>query len=244
MKKSVLVTGSNGGIGTAICKIFTEQGWNVIGVDLADKPVHIHTGSYYSIDLKLFVNKEDYRSKIVDILKGISIDVLINNAAAQVLGKFTHFSFEKWNNTLDVNLSAAFLMIKSTYDSLIKNQGQIINIASIHADQTKPNFFAYATSKAALIGLTKSLAVEFKGEITVNAISPAAVETQMLREGFNNNQDKINQLANLHPSQVIGSTEGIAKFILNLVTENNRFVNGANFKIDGGISSALLDLEI
>ena len=105
-------------------------------------------------------------------------------------------------------------------------------------------FFAYATSKAALVGLTKALAVELKGRVRVNAISPAAVNTEMLQAGFGGNMDKINALGRLHPSQKIAEPNELAEFIFELSKSKFPFLNGSNISYDGGISSALLDVDV
>ena len=87
------------------------------------------------------------------------------------------------------------------------------------------------------------MAVEFKGKITVNAVSPAAIGTDMLKAGFDNNEAAVDKLAEIHPSQQIGEPDLLASFIMSLTTANNRFLNGSNISYDGGISNALLDLD-
>jgi NAD(P)-dependent dehydrogenase (short-subunit alcohol dehydrogenase family) len=243
MIKSIFITGANGGVGSALCQKYSSEGYYVIASDLADEPTHQFCNAYVDVDLNEFVLNDAYQAETLNRLKEYTPELLINNAATQIIGSFADYQLENWQKTFNVNLSSAFLLIKAFAKSLEDQNGQIINIASIHGKLTKPGFFAYATSKAALIGLTKSLAVEFKGKITVNAVSPAAIETDMLKAGFDNNQDKIDDLAKIHPSQQLGSANQLANFVFQITQMNNRFVNGSNFEIDGGIGGALLDLE-
>jgi NAD(P)-dependent dehydrogenase (short-subunit alcohol dehydrogenase family) len=121
-------------------------------------------------------------------------------------------------------------------------QGVVINMGSIHQQLTKSNFVSYATSKSALVGLTKSMAVDLKGKIRVNSISPAAVKTDMLLAGFDGNDSALKELETLHPVGRIGNTKDIARLVMFLCNENDGFIHGANFTIDGGISSVLSDL--
>ncbi len=243
MIKSIFISGANGGIGSALCEAFTAKGYYVIASDKADEPTHNFCNAYQPLDLNRLISDTDYQAKVLVELAEYSPEVLINNAATQILGKIEEFSVEMWNTTMNVNLTSAFMLSKAFVASLTEQKGQILNIASIHANLTKPGFFAYATSKAALVGLTKSLAVEFKGRITVNSVSPAAIETEMLKEGFDYNQDKLDELAEIHPSQTLGSPKSLADFICTLVSSNNRFLNGSDIQYNGGIGGALLDLD-
>ncbi|PCJ64937.1 MAG: short-chain dehydrogenase [Bacteroidetes bacterium] len=242
-QKQVYISGANGGIGSELCKAYYESNHFVIASDLQGECSHSYFSNYHSVDLDKFVSDETYRKVKFSEISSESVSILINNAATQIVNDFEDFTIEEWTKTMNVNVSAGFVLIKSLYSQLCANEGQVVNIASIHSQLTKPNFFAYATSKSALVGMTKSLAVEFKGKITVNAISPAAVGTKMLKAGFDNKPELLTELAELHPSQIIGKPEHIAEFVLQLTTHNNRYLNGSVISIDGGISSALLDLE-
>lgn len=126
---------------------------------------------------------------------------------------------------------------------LEQSKGCIINIASIHQQLTKKKFIAYATSKSALVGLTKAMSVDLQGKVRVNAISPAAIDTQMLRDGFNNDEEMVKKLHELHPLQRIGKPAEVSKLALLLAEDELGFINGANICIDGGISNVLKDLD-
>ena len=242
--KTILITGSNGAIGQGLCQSFTENGWRVIGTDLEENSKG-NTSAYLAIDLNLLCTDINYCDQVI---KGIlseckeGLDVLVNNAATQILAPIEDLTFKNWQETLNVNLNSVFILIKELLPKLEKKKGNVVNIASIHATLTKPNFSAYATSKAALVGLTKSLAVELGSRIRVNAICPAAIDTPMLHEGFVDNPDGLKELIKFHPTHSIGSVKDVISVVLFLV-DNNTFLNGSILNLDGGISSCLYDPE-
>ena len=243
MIKKVLITGVLGGIGSALAIAFRESGFYVYGMDVL--PDHKnHCDEFIQFDLDQFVSNENYRKKWKDFFqKNISeLDVLINNAAVQILGSLKEIKLEDWQQTMNVNLTGPLLLSQVFLNQLDKSNGCIINIGSIHQQLTKPHFVSYATSKSALIGLTKALAVDLEGKIRVNAISPAAIETSMLRAGFDNDENAIDELRNIHPVKRIGYPSDVAKLALFLASENTGFIHGANLQLDGGISSVLKDL--
>ena len=94
----------------------------------------------------------------------------MNNAAVQILAPADAITFDQWRETLDTNLLAPFLLTQALLPELERGRGSVVNVASIHANLTKPGFVAYATSKAALVGLTRSLAVDLGGRVRVNAV--------------------------------------------------------------------------
>ena len=132
-------------------------------------------------------------------------------------------------------------MNKAFLPHLIRQRGSIIHIGSIHSKLTKPGFTAYATSKAALAGLTNSMAVEFGNSVRVNAIEPAAIATPMLEAGFEGNSGLRDQLNQCHPTGKIGLPEDIASAALFLLDPANRFANGCVLSLGGGIHGRLHD---
>jgi NAD(P)-dependent dehydrogenase (short-subunit alcohol dehydrogenase family) len=243
MKKKVLITGVLGGIGSGLAKAFKEHGYFVIGLDIKETPPE-YCDLFLSFDLHQYCANTTYRMHMEELFNQQvpDLDVLINNAAVQILGSIEEVQLDDWNQTLNVNLTGPFLLSQFFLNRLEKVKGCIINIASIHEQLTKKRFVAYATSKSALVGLTKSMSVDLKGKVRVNAISPAAIDTPMLREGFNNDSEKVQKLYELHPSQRIGKPAEVSKLALLLAEEGLGFINGANIQIDGGISNVLMDL--
>ena len=134
-------------------------------------------------------------------------------------------------------------MTKLLLPELEATKGSIINISSIHATLTKSNFVAYATSKAALSGLTRSMAVDLGSRVRVNAIEPAAIETQMLIAGFNDNPAQLEKLKHCHPAGKIGQVDELAKLAIAIASDGMSFLHGTCVPFDGGIRSRLFDPE-
>ncbi|NUO02546.1 MAG: SDR family oxidoreductase [Saprospiraceae bacterium] len=247
IKKTALITGVLGGIGKALGKTFRERGYFVYGLDIrtpdAGEAAQV-CDVFIPFDLHGYCTNESYRtqhqrefSKLIPTLS-----VLVNNAAVQLLDHTESIRLEDWQETLNVNLTGPMLLSQYFIPLLEQEKGVIVNIASIHQQLTKPRFVSYATSKSALVGLTKAMAVDLKDRVRVNAISPAAIETTMLRAGFNNDEAALDILRNLHPVKRIGYPDEVAQLVLFLCSEEAGFISGANFTLDGGISSVLHDL--
>lgn len=242
-QRKVLITGVLGGIGSALAHAFREAGYYVYGLDLRGSDDH-RADQFIQFDLYQFATSDAYRIEWQLKFNVLipELDVLINNAAVQLLGGLDELRLDDWNHTLAVNLTGPLLLSQHFHDALEEVHGCIINIGSIHQQLTKRRFISYATSKSALIGLTKAMAVDLEGRIRVNAISPAAIETAMLRAGFDNDESAIDELRKIHPVQRIGYPHDVAKLALFLASEGSGFIHGANLSLDGGISSVLKDL--
>ena len=241
--KKILITGSNGAIGQGLCCAYKAKGWYVVGTDKDNKNVP-GVDNYISIDLDKLCNNEVYRDEKVTFLKNITasgLDVIINNAATQIISPFEKLSFENWQTTINVNLSSTFILIQAIIDQLKLSKGCIVNISSIHSTLTKKGFSSYATSKAGLVGLTKSLSVELGEEVRVNAICPAAIDTKMLHDGFKNTPEELIALKNCHPTKSIGTINDVINAALYITNTSNTFLNGLILNLDGGISSRLHD---
>lgn len=243
MKNGVLVTGALGGIGRAICSCLSSNGYSVIGTDIKAKENIPNCRFTLEMDLLQLVGDSLYRNQKMNELNKLPVEIvgLVNNAATQLLNRFEDIR-EDWLETISVNLTAPMLLSQQLLPVLERNSGSIVNIASIHHVLTKPRFVSYATSKSALIGLTKSMAVDLQGRVRVNAISPAAILTDMLKAGFDYDDTALDQLKGLHPTKTIGYPEEVARLVLLLLGNESKFINGANLQLDGGISSVLNDL--
>ena len=242
-ERAVIITGAAGGIGTALCCAFKDAGYRTIAVDKqADQ---IICDAFVLIDLDHYCCDPLYRveadERLLIAVGKTPLTVLVNNAAVQILGDTSSLSASDWQSSLNVNLLAPFFLAQSLLERLESGQGSIINISSIHASLTKPGFVCYATSKAALVGLTRSMAVDIGARVRVNAICPAAVMTPMLKAGFESKPELLADLAALHPVGRIGVPEEIAAATLFLASEKTGFLNGAILGIDGGIASRLYD---
>ena len=243
MTKSVLVTGASGGIGSIICSFFTERGWNVIGTGLVENH-DIEVSDFIAIDMGKLADDQKYREENLKRLKELlpgGLDCLINNAAIQIVRPVERLSSSDMHHSLSVNVIAPFLLSQAFLGELQESSGSIINIASIHATLTKPHFAAYATTKCALIGLTKSLSVELGERVRVTAISPAATRTPMLEAGFDDPKKALKQLGNYSPTKTIADPIEVAKLAFHIASTESRALNGAIFNLDGGIGHRLHD---
>lgn len=241
----VLITGAAGGIGRALVERFKSAGYSVIATDIVESPGDLSYEHYFKIDLERTVEDEDYAATqfalIVACLNGKGLKALINNAAIQILGGVDSLTRHDWRKTLDINLTAPFLWTQALLPHLEKIGGGIVNISSIHARLTKKNFVAYATSKAALSGMTRAMAIDLEGRVRINAIEPAAIETPMLKAGFVGEPLLYNQLQLCHPQGRIGSPEEVANLALAMFDQGLNFMHGECVSLDGGISKRLFD---
>ena len=241
-RSAVVITGSAGGIGQALVEAFADEGYYVIGLD---RDVSGSADESLKLDLARLASDESaaesVRESLESALDGRPLGALVNNAALQRLNPVESMTIADFRATLDVNLVAAFALVKLCLPWLETAGGSVVNVGSIHGRLTKPNFTAYATSKGALETLTRALAVELGGRIRINAVSPAAVDTPMLRAGFAGAPEAYDNLAAHHPAGRIARPEEVAELALYLAGDRANFVNGAVVDINGGIGGRLRD---
>ena len=245
--KTLIITGASGGIGSALVDVFLNDSYSVIGIDVtasgrdADGYIEVLT------DLYEFAKNKSYREQVLNRIKNhlpqrLDDFVLINNAAVQILNTVSKLNWNDWDKTLTVNTIAPFFLIQGFLQKLIETRGHIINISSIHSKLTKANFTCYASSKAALEALTRSLAIELSPQgVSVNAIAPAAIATQMLIDGFVEAPHKLKELESYHPAGIIGSPEQLAIFVKSIVEQRGGFLTGSVLEFNGGIGNRLFD---
>ncbi len=241
--KNVLITGAAGGIGKSICEVFHQHGYLVLGIDKnkVEESLPYKTLCFdISILGKNDPEEQVFFSKVEQIFNG-GIAVLVNNTAVQVVKDIENITPQDWQSTLDTNLLAPFWLIQRFRSKLKKNNGSIINIASIHSVLTKGKFSVYATSKGALVSMTRALSIELAPDIRVNAVIPAATDTPMLRAGFKGNMKKMDELGHYHPLNRIARPEEVAKVVFFLAGEDSSFITGSAISVDGGIGSVLHD---
>jgi NAD(P)-dependent dehydrogenase (short-subunit alcohol dehydrogenase family) len=247
MSKFAVITGSSGGIGSALVDAFLSDNYSVAGIDTTDSGRNSVGFVEINADLCEFTKNENYREQIFNQIKKhlperLDDFVLINNAALQILNPVSKLNWSDWDKTLTVNTIAPFFMVQGFLEQLIKTHGHVINISSIHSKLTKSNFSCYASSKAALESLTRSLALELSGNgIMVNAIAPAAIATQMLKDGFAETPEKLKELESHHPARMIGTPEQLAIFVKSVTEQRGGFLTGSVLDFSGGISAVLHD---
>jgi len=240
-----LVTGACGGIGRALVSEFEQAGYRVIAVDCVPRPEGFGAAKYLRFDLEDLCTGSDAAGEFIRAVQNtvgdVGLSALVNNAAVQILGGLETLSPDDWTRTLNVNLIAPFFLIQNLLKALESAQGAVVNISSIHAQLTKPQFVAYSTSKAALSGLTRALAVDVGHRIRINAIEPAAIGTEMLKAGFSQSQHLLQELERCHPQGRVGDAVEVARLAVALCSPLMAFLNGACVSIAGGIAGRLHD---
>ena len=245
-ERVVLVTGASQGIGLEICKKFKSCNWIVVGVALSDTFSHSSIDTYICKDL---CNEYAAHNIINEISEKYGkLNCIVNNAAMQICKPFWEMESDEWSQTFDCNVKNIFLLAKYGLSLLKESRGNIVNIGSVHSVATSDKITAYASSKAALTGLTRNLAIEMgRFGIRVNCICPGAVDTEMLRDGLSRghnglgtSSELIKILGKRHLLGVVGQPDEIANLVEFVANDDNgRFINGANFIIDGGASIKL-----
>ncbi len=242
--RTALITGAAGGIGRALCAAFAAAGYRVIATDIG--PANIADAVYLPLDLAALVSNADERARfqqqVAQALAGAPLAVLVNNAARQCLGLTGPLSVDELRASLEVNVSAPLALVTALLDALTAARGTVINIGSVHALQTKPGFLPYAVSKAALAGLTRSLALDLAPRgIRVNEIRPGATATPMLLAGFERDPEALARLADYQPLGRLAEPAEVAAVAVMLASREASFVTGAVLQVDGGIGIRLHD---
>lgn len=239
--KIALITGAARGIGRATALIMADQGADVAVADVlseieatAQEVEKLGRRSTAAIfDIAEPAQAYDGVKKIVQEL-GV-IDILVNNAGiVNNIAWLTRMTHEAWTREISVNLSGAFNMIKAVIEPMIeKKWGRIINISSLAATGGLHKQAGYAASKAGLIGLTKTVALEHARDvITCNAILPGLIETELV--GKMPEQIKTAALPFI-PARRLGSMEEVGHLVAFLASDRAGFINGVEIPIDGGM---------
>ncbi|MGI6741000.1 MAG: SDR family NAD(P)-dependent oxidoreductase [Brevefilum sp.] len=244
----LLMTGAAGGIGRATVRVFAEEGWKVIGVDRAPKFAEFpDDGVYIQADISLPEQQAEIYEKVSAVTS--SLDAVVHNAAVQIAKPLIETTAEEWDLVMASNLRSVFLGAKMAYPLLKEGGGgAIVNVSSVHAVATSADIAAYAASKGGLLALTRAMAIEFApDEIRVNAILPGAVDTPMLRAGFDrghlgegNVLERLENLARKTVNGRVGQPEEIARSIYFLADNNqSSFITGQALIVDGGATARL-----
>lgn len=228
-----VITGASGGIGAACVRLFRERGHRVLGVD---REPASSADEHAVVDL----SASDCGEAVAAAVAGRGVAALVNNAAIAVYADADETSPDTWDTVLAINLRAPFLVSRALHHALARARGNVVNVASVHAEATSPKVTAYAASKGGLQALTRALALEWADEgIRVNCVLPGAVDTAMLRAGLFRSEATVESLAARHPLGRVGDPEDIAEAILFLAGEGASFITGASLRIDGGATARL-----
>ena len=173
-----------------------------------------------------------------------SIDFLINNAGIQRYGSVTETSLADWDLVMNVNLKSIFLCAKYAIPFMqAANKGVVINVASVQAFVTQHQVAAYTTAKSAILGLTRSIAVDYAPAIRCVAVCPGTIDTPMLRNAIalSENPEKVfEECENMHLSKRVGTPEEVAELVMYLCDDKSSFITGQAIRIDGGLGITIL----
>lgn len=236
--KIVLVTGAASGIGLATVQKFLAQGAEVVAVDLPEVDLQeIFADHDNIICLELDITTEDAADVMIDCARQQfgGLDILVNNAGICIGQTFEETSDETWDRIMAVNVTAIFKITRRAVP-LMKERGagRIINIGSIMSDMAGPGLCAYGTSKHAVAGLTKSMAVDLgRYNITANYIQPGAIITG-LSEDFLKDPEFRAYWEKKAPIGRLGEASDVADAIIFLASDAGGFISGAGLNVDGG----------
>ena len=235
--KVVLITGGRSGIGAACVDAFLSCGATVI---TAQRKQDERCGS-----VRADFSDSSVPALVIDeVLKRHGrLDVLVNNAGMMLEGDVMEFSEEDWAKTLQVNLTAPFLLTKFAMPHLTKNQGCIVNIGSIEGLGSNPRHPAYCASKAGLHGLTRAVAVDHGPDgVRCNAVAPGWIDTELNDDFIASMGDPAEfrrKIGKIHPVRRTGKPEEVATLVRWLASDEAAFVTGQIWTIDGGRMSQL-----
>ena len=234
-----IVTGGAQGFGLAITERFIQSGAKVIIWDIdedAAKKAIAKVGSenlnYQIVDVSNFENINKSLKEIEN--QHGKIDIFVNNAGiAGMNTTVAEYPVEEWNRVINLNLNSVFYCCKAVVPFMIKNDyGRIVNIASIAGKEGNPNASAYSTSKAGVIGLTKSLGKELAlKNIAVNCVTPAAAKTRIFDQMT---EEHINYMLSKIPRNRFANVDELASLVTWLSSEENSFSTSAVFDLSGG----------
>ena len=242
MKRVVLISGVSSGIGEATCLEFKRQGWYVIGVGRRQPSHEIDRFEY--VDL----SESDGVARLFDRLSDVQqIHALINNAAIGIDKPMDETTDEEWQTVFDVNVKSAFQMIRECRPYLEATNGTVVNVSSVHALATSVNVAAYASSKGALVALTRASSLELASlGIRCNAVLPGAVATPMLESGLNRRshpdgpEGNRKNLIEKTPLGFIATPDQIAPTIVHFAdNEQTPYLTGQTLVVDGGAVARL-----
>ena len=239
--KNIVVTAAGQGIGRATAIAFNKEGANVYATDINDQTLEALNKEYPNIKVN---NLDSTNKKAVEEFSASldQVDVLFNAVGFVHHGTILECDEKDWDFSFNTNIKSMYFMTKSILPKMVKqNKGIIINISSIASSlRGLPNRFVYGTTKAAIIGFTKSIASDFiKNNIRCNAIAPGTVHTPSWEERVQSAKDPVQAKKDFiarQPMGRLGTPEEIASLAIYLASDESVFVTGITHAIDGGMS--------
>ncbi len=246
MNKNIIVTGGAQGIGKITSLELLKKGYSVSVFEIDKEAIQEFKADINSEKIAFFKtdvsDENNVKKSIAEAAQKFgNISGLINNAAIHANKPVTKLSMNEWNQVIGTNLTGAFLCSKHAVSFLKMTKGSIINISSTRAFQSEPNTEAYSASKGGIFSLTHSLAVSLAPEIRVNCISPGWIDVSGIKKKSDAKPYQITEEDKTqHPAGRVGKAEDIANMVLFLLNQENSFITGQNFIIDGGMTRKMI----
>ena len=239
--KNIIITGASGGIGNSIVKRLNDSGANILASGTKVEKLEVLKSKFKNIKiLKFDISQDDKIEEFIENATselGGNLDCLVNNAGITQDNLAIRMTLEEWKNVIDINLTSTFLLSKFAIKKMLKNKsGKIINITSIVGHTGNLGQANYTASKAAIVAMSKSLAIEYaKKNINVNCISPGFIKTAMT--------DKIDEkfkeiIISKIPSARLGEPEDVANAVIFLASNQSDYINGETLHVNGGMYMA------
>ena len=235
--KNILITGASGAIGNELVKKFVELDGNVLGTGTNTEKLDLLKTKYPKIKVKKFDISE--HSRIEEFIDNVTLelgglDIIINNAGKNVDNLSLRMKDEEWKKVIDINLTSTFLLSKYSVKKMLKNKfGRVVNITSVVGHTGNLGQTNYAASKAGIIGMSKSLAIEYaKKNITVNCVSPGFIVSDMTM----NIAEKVKlYLTSRIPMGKLGSGEDVSNCVAFLSSDQASYITGETIHVNGGM---------
>ena len=239
--KNIIVTGASGGIGYSIVKKLNDSGANILASGTKVEKLEDLKSKFKNIKtLKFDISQIDKIEEFVDKANneiGGNLDCIVNNAGVTQDNLAIRMSLEEWKKVIDINLTSTFLLSKFSIKKMLKNKsGKIINITSVVGHTGNLGQANYTASKAGIIAMSKSLAIEYaKKNININCISPGFIKTAMTEKI----DEKFKEIIiSKIPSAKLGEPEDIANAVLFLASNQSNYINGETLHVNGGMYMA------
>jgi len=239
--KNIIVTGATGGIGNSIIKKLYEAGANIVASGTRENKLEDIKKNYKNIKILQFdISQNDKIEEFVENVTtelGGSLDCVINNAGITQDNLAIRMGLKEWQKVIDINLTSTFLISKFAIKKMLKNKsGKIINITSVVGHTGNLGQVNYSSSKAGIIAMSKSLAIEYaKKNININCISPGFIKTEMTDKIDEKFKDSI---ISKIPSARLGEPDDIANAVLFLSSNQSNYINGETLHVNGGMYMA------
>ncbi len=235
--KNILITGASGGIGSELVKKFVSLGGNVLGTGTKTEKLDEIKKKFPNIKVKKFDISE--HARIEEFIENVSLelgglDILINNAGRNVDNLSLRMKEEEWKKVIDINLTSTFLLTKYSIKKMLKNKfGRVVNITSVVGHTGNLGQSNYAASKAGIIGMSKSLAIEYaKKNITINCVSPGFIVSDMTM----NIAEKVKlYLTSRIPMGKLGTGEDVSNCAAFLSSDQASYITGETIHVNGGM---------